>query len=62
MQPSREREGKSVGEGAGGTGGMQPSRKREGKPVGEGEGRTLLGGFFLLARRLPGLTILYRQG
>ncbi|GIU78104.1 MAG: hypothetical protein KatS3mg005_1342 [Bryobacteraceae bacterium] len=35
MQPSRKREGKPVGEGAGNTVGMQPSREREGKPVGE---------------------------
>ncbi|GIU78196.1 MAG: hypothetical protein KatS3mg005_1434 [Bryobacteraceae bacterium] len=37
MQPSREREGKSVGEGEGNTVGMQPSAKAEGKSVVEGE-------------------------
>jgi hypothetical protein len=38
MQPSRKREGKPAGEGAGGTVGMQPSAKAEGKSVGEGGG------------------------
>ena len=47
MQPSRKREGKPAGEGAGDTVGMQPpprgggksGAKAEGKPVGEGGGR-----------------------
>jgi hypothetical protein len=41
MQPSRKREGKPAGEGAGDTVGMQPSRKREGKSAGEGAGDTV---------------------